>query len=231
MNYLMQRTTLKSRMFEGRGFLAFAKDDKERHGIVGALSNGSEMYLSLDAVIGLQEWIRMWEHHVANTVTTKCPENIISIGSLSFIMHDDTDMWRWGADPNGMRESIIDNIARAKENFTFDFHQVTWKEENSIFSQRHTESLNHPGRQLVIRSEPFSIEYTIRFMHKHRNEHPTATKDLSMVKMAESLFSIANTATYPETGYELDLKLGFGNIELAKLSRDQLREIAERLVP
>ena len=32
MNYLMQRTTLKSRMFEGRGFLAFAKDDKERHG-------------------------------------------------------------------------------------------------------------------------------------------------------------------------------------------------------
>lgn len=60
---------------------------------------------------------------------------------------------------------------------------------------------------------------------------PYASLDLTMVKIADAILSIANTETYPTAGYELELTLGFGNQKLADLTRDQLREIAFRLIP
>lgn len=232
MPYILEKTKLTGSLFDGRGFMASAKDNIVHRGAMGALANGNDLYLSRDAVEGILEWISLWENALRAHADT-FPDNHLYVGKVEFVLYDEQEYGYVNMPvlSNVQRDVAWKILGNARKNFTIGFERHEWKEVTQFMAYSETGSFNHPGRNIVLAKDPSRVEYNLRLVGRPNNEQVYATADLTTVRIAEALFSVANTQTYPQTGYKLDLKLGFGNLDLAELNRDQIRDLAERLVP
>lgn len=227
--YILEKTKITASMFEGRGFIAHAKDNIQRRGMLGALANGNDIYLSRDAVEGILQWISLWEDALRQP-KSEFPDNRLYIGKLEFILYDEMN-YGYNAMELLSKEDAWKILGTVRKNFTIGFERRPWSDVSRFPAYCETGSYNHPGRMVVIAKDPTRIEYNLRLGGASSNEQVYATADFTTVRIAEALLSVADTNTYPANGYKLDLKLGFGNLELAELSRNQIRDIAERLIP
>lgn len=230
--YILEKTKITASMFEGRGFIALAKDNIQRRGMMGALGNVNEIYLSRDAIEGILQWVSFWEDALRQQKGV-FPDSRLYVGKLEFILFDESD---YGYSPMEVlavarKEEAWKILGTVRKNFTVGFEQRPWSDVSTFMAYCETGSYNHPGRTVIIAKDPTRIEYNLRLGGESKNEQVYATADFTTVRIAEALLSVADTNTYPANGYKLDLKLGFGNLELAELSRNQIRDIAERLIP
>lgn len=232
MQYILTKAKLTAPMFDGRGYLVDIRDNKERRGLMGALGNGCELYMSRDAVEVVRRWIRMWELHLDGDEDHTFIHHVLHLSGIEFVLYDIAD---YGCmelkNLHQMEpERVSEIFAVARANFTTGFDEATWHKQNDHFASHVMESYNDPGRTIQFSIEKDWAMYTHRFVNKPALV-PYVSRNLEMIRIAEALLSVANTRTYPSAGYKLDLKLGFGNMELADLTREQLLEIAERLIP
>lgn len=229
MEYLLTKAHLSKPMFNGRGFLMDIKDNKERRGIVGALTNRTQMYLSRDAVEVIKKWITMWEAKLRGDEEFKVLPFTLSFNDITFILYD-RQAYDYAdiMDIHETQQAAL--IDEARKNFTTGFDSATWSTDSKSIMPYMAPSYNVPGRNMQFNFDLSGVTYDYRFANEP-TPVPYVTRDLSMIRIAEALLNIADTNTYPSGGYKLDLKLGFGNLELAELSRNQIREIANRLVP
>ncbi|QVW55125.1 hypothetical protein pEaSNUABM29_00081 [Erwinia phage pEa_SNUABM_29] len=227
--YVLEKSKITASMFDGRGFLVSACDNGERRGLTAALMSDVEMYLSRDAVEGILEWANMWQRCIARDEEVKYMPESLNVDGIDFILYSsaDYDFTPLHQIHPTQLEALFDTI---RTNFTTGFERIRWHQQYNGRPGPAGESHNKPGMMICYGFERDSLVYGYRTTAEP-NPAPLATTDLSMVRTADSLLSIANTATYPQAGYLLNLKLGFGEQTLAELNRDQLRAMAERLIP
>ncbi|ANZ48651.1 hypothetical protein BIZ83_gp202 [Erwinia phage vB_EamM_ChrisDB] len=233
MEYVLTKSKLTASLFDGRGYLVTVRDNKERRGIMNSLFNSAEMYMSRDAVEVIRRWVRMWELKLENDDEFKCLGEVLHFGDIEFVMFDRSD-YGWPMNLRELKETqpeaITEIFNTIRENFTTGYDEATWHKQNDYHVPYLSESYNVPGRMMQFNFENDSVAYDYRLFNQPV-PIPYVSRDMTMIRMAESLINIANTKTYPYKGYKLDLQLGFGNMELAELNRDQLLEIAQRLIP
>lgn len=232
MQYILTKANVRAPMFDGRGFLVNIDDDKERRGLMGALAKNTTMYMSRDAIEVVRRWITMCELHVDGNQDFKYLPDVLHFGDIQFVLYDRTDYGY--ADLKMLKDveptKLAEVFAKARENFTIGFDEARWHGQDDQHAQWVMESYNVPGRLIHFNFDNSGAQYNYRVINQPQHI-PYVTRDLSMVRIAESLINIANTQTYPYSGYKLDLKLAFGNMELGELDRGQLLEIAQRLIP
>lgn len=229
MEYVLTKAKLKGAMFDGRGYLVYLKDNKERRGVLGALMNGAELYMSRDAVEVIRRWVRMCELRMAGDEEFKYVSDTITLGDITFVLYDRADY-----DYTDITQIHPTQLAALfndiRENFTIGFDEAVWHKRDNHLAPYMTESYNKPGRMIQFNFDYNGASYDYRLINQPAPV-PYVTRDLSMVRMADALLNIANTQSYPQGGYKLNLQLGFGNLDLAEMTRDGLRELAERLIP
>lgn len=223
MSFILNHTKIKASLFDGRGYLLSSRNTKRRHGIAAALESDPELYASRDAVLVLRQWLTLWKGYLEKG--GKRPRDIseLTIGGINFINCDAIELLHSDANPIAMVDAVLANL-------TTGFTEPVWRlVANHPLEVYETPSLDKPWQMIQLNMEPFSVAYSIRI--NGVEDGPVLLRDLTMIRTAEALLSIANTQTHPQTGYHLELKLGFGTMELAELNRDQMRDMALRLIP
>ncbi|QVW55875.1 hypothetical protein pEaSNUABM9_00294 [Erwinia phage pEa_SNUABM_9] len=233
MEYVLTKSRLTASLFDGRGYLVSLKDNKERRGIMPALFSGVEMYMSRDAVDVIRRWVQLWEMKLEGDDEPGCVGDVLHFGDIKFVMFDPSD-YGWPSNLKILKETnpeMVTEILNAiRENFVTGFDEAVWHKGPDRYAPSVAESYNIPGRTMQFNFDNDAVTYNYRLTNQPV-PIPYVSRDLTMIKLAESLLNIANTKTYPYNGYKLDLQLGFGNMNLAELNRGQLLEIAQRLIP
>jgi hypothetical protein len=228
----LEKSKLVAPMFDGRGFMAAGQFDSEcRLTFTDAPIEPTSFYLSRDAVLAILQWVKMWELHLQSDNGPSMRNRQLDINGVTFVLYSMADY-----DYTELKEIHPSQVARifdkVRQNFTTGFTERDdlWVQANHPLGGYSAESYNVQGRRMEFSFENDSVHYNYRIVGQSIPT-PYASLDLTMVKIADAILSIANTETYPTAGYELELTLGFGNQKLADLTRDQLREIAFRLIP
>ncbi|EJP7804956.1 hypothetical protein NY967_000180 [Salmonella enterica] len=228
----LEKSRLVAPMFDGRGFMAAGFFVSECS--VPFRENSEEptnFYLSHDAVSAILQWVRMWELHLQGDDSLRMDYPQLNINGVVFTLYSIADY-----DYNELKNihpsratQIFDTI---RQNFATGFteRKDLWEKANHPFGSYSAESFNVLGRRMEFDYDNAAVRYNYQIVNQPIPA-PYASLELTMVKIADALLSVANTNTYPQAGYELGLKLGFGDQKLADLTRDQLREIAQRLIP
>lgn len=233
MEYVLTKSMLTAPMFDGRGYLVSLRDNRERRGLMSALLNSTELYMSRDAVEVVRRWVWLWEQKVQGSRDVRNLSETLHFGDITFVLYDRGEYgYADITDLNDIHpEQVTKIFDTVRENFTTGFDEPTWHGDVSILTGDYvTESYNNPGQQIQFNYNNDGAVYNVRIINQGP-VIPYVSRDLTMIRIAEALINIANTKTYPHSGYKLDLKLGFGNLELGELDRAQLLVIAQRLIP
>lgn len=228
----LEKSKLIAPMFDGRGFMAAGHFESEcRLSYADAAVEPTNFYLSRDAVLVILQWVKMWELHLQSDSGPKMSSTELNINDVIFVLYSRADYDY--TDLNELHHTqaahIFDTV---RQNFATGFteRENLWEQGNHPLGSCSAESYNVPGRRMEFTFDNNSVHYNYRIVGQPVPT-PYASLDLSMINVADALLSIADTQTYPTAGYELELKLGFGNQKLADLTRSQLRELASRLIP
>lgn len=228
----LERSRLIASMFDGRGFMAAGHFDSEyRLSFSDDPGEPTEFYLSRDAVTAILQWVKMWELHLQSDNGPNMRSPKLYIDGVTFVLYSRADY-----DYNDLKDIHPSQVAQifdtVRQNFTTGFteRENLWECANHPLGSYSAESYNVLGRRMEFNYENDTVRYNYHIVNQPIPA-PYATFDLTMVKIADALLSIANTNTYPQAGYALGLKLGFGEQKLADLTRDQIRDIAQRLIP
>lgn len=232
MKIVLEKSKLVAPMFDGRGFMAAGHFDSEcRLTFSDDPGEPTNFYLSRDAVLAILQWVKMWELHLQSDNGPRMRSPQLDINGVTFVLYSMADYDYTELD--GIHPSQVARLFdKVRQNFTTGFteRENLWTCADNPMCSFSAESYNVQGRRMEFSFENDRVHYNYRIVGQPIPT-PYASLDLTMVKIADAILSIANTQTYPTAGYELGLALGFGNQKLADLTRDQLREIASRLIP
>jgi len=232
MQYILEQSKIKASLFTTRGFLIEARDMSPTRGAAAAALKNHELYLSIDAIESVLRWVSLWEESLKDN-TQDFPGAVLHINGLDFVLCDPSayqcpDVETMATTSRTEFQAVLE---RVRENVDPGGIGMAWSQHGLSPYHHYTESCNKPGLLLTMHKKHCQPVYNL-----HRNGFDAvkpvyATSDLTLVRIVEALFAIADTNTYPQDGYKLALTHLFGNTELAALTRDQVRDIAERLVP
>ncbi|EBV3390517.1 TPA: hypothetical protein ACNBKL_003839 [Escherichia coli] len=232
MDIVLEKSKLSAPMFDGAGFMVRAHRDMSWATSFGGDADVPvDLYMSRDAVEAVLQWVRMWELHLRGDETVKTVSEILTINDIKFVLYPMSDYaYTRLKDMDPIQAAKIFDTVR--QNFTTGFaeREPLWECKTHPLGGYVAESYNVPGRFMQFSYENDTVRYNYQYMNCPAPV-PYVSDDLTMVRIAESLLSVADTQTYPRSGYVLELKLGFGELKLGDLNRDQLREIAQRLIP
>ncbi|QVW28591.1 hypothetical protein pEaSNUABM8_00094 [Erwinia phage pEa_SNUABM_8] len=228
MEYDLSKTHITDRLFDGRGFLLQTHDTKQRRGLMSALESGHQLYVTRDVILVLRKWLMVWKDRVERRDFSSI-STTLAIGEYRFVTHN-FEQQEYKALEMIEKDQALKLLDEGINGLAVGFDCDVWREsEDSFYWDYRACSADRPHMEVMLSVNEGTTEYNCRI--NHVPAYPTILKDLSVVRIAESLFSIANTRSYPQSGYVLNLQLGFGNIDLASMTRDSLREMAERLIP
>lgn len=229
-------------IFDGRGYLATVTMsdyyDKYCHmldpigdGKLRALMDGErEIYLSADAYLCLVQWLYEFKSQIVKRDGWRYKEMSLSFGNYRFKFPELNKVFMCCAADT---IDAIDAILGRLNGFQSDEEQALWtfpdNPELHRFTTKTRPSVNRRQVPLLLDYDNGRGMYDIVLFGEQ--QYPIIAIDLTNIKLAETLRNIANTVTYPETGYGLNLALGFGNIEIGQFNKTQLRNLAETLIP
>lgn len=128
-------------------------------------------------------------------------------------------------------------------NETYDWQPLPWGQEGAVISPS-----KGSDTQLIVSADHGMVTYLRReFVESPHGHHhlqgrfsernyaemdsPVVETDIEIINMADRLYSIASTGTFPTDGYTLTLELGLGKLDVAKMDKSRLLKLAEVLIP
>lgn len=128
-------------------------------------------------------------------------------------------------------------------NDTYEWKPLPWGHEGSIISPS-----KRPDAELIISADQGMVTYLrqefvesphghhhLQALFRERNyvqmESPVVETDIELINLADRLYNIASTGTFPNDGYTLSLELGLGKLDIAKMDKARLLKLAETLIP
>lgn len=213
-------------IFGERGYWVSIADGGPFHGslvsVVTRARNVSVIYLSQDALHCIGAWLALQlerqekeEQHM---------EEGFNIGNLT------VQIWH----PEYV--CIKDNIPLLKaameklKAFMYKVDRTKWELVAGSWGDTYIHpSFNYPQRRLQINLGNKTADYGLVLDGEY--QYPAYSYDIKRIRIAERLLNVANTVTYPDDGYDLSLKIAFGELSLESLSKIEIRELAMRLLP
>lgn len=218
-----------SPIFNGRGYLLDLDSSGYESSRFDTIVN-TTIYISQDVYQALGFWLCSNLKNLNEKSGWNYEAHQFQVGELAF-------GWDWNYEyaTSEDKKAYIEHTIKSLGILYDDKDMAVWKhppEGFRMFDSPKTyvrDSFNNPQQGLLVDVDKGQCRYVIERPGEAR--YPVIALDVMHIRIAERLLNIANTVTYPEGDYDLSLKIAFGELAIEKLTKTQLRELAERLLP
>lgn len=243
---VIEFTSIKSvvPVFNGRGYLVeFTNKLTTRHWLARKMIH-TPVYMSKDAHAALLAYIAQQKQVIEKKDGWGYSTEYLVLGGVCFSSpYFERHSYRAEEAVEQLGEMYVELAAGTSLNARYNWQPVPWDHNHAVMS-----ATPDPDIYLVLSADKGMVTYLRKeftesqYGHEHLSrqflqrdyasmDSPVVETDIELINMADRLYSVATTGTFPTDGYTLTLELGLGKLDVAKMNKARLLKLAETLIP